>query len=69
MPPKGFKSITVKQAAYDMLMEEYKKTPDKWLIKHGITSFNGYVNYRLEELVQYRKQLLQQTDQEKQQPP
>lgn len=59
MPPTGYKSITVRKEAYDMLMNEYKSMSQEWLIKHGITAFSGYVTYRLEELITYRKQTLQ----------
>lgn len=52
MPEKGYKTITVKQIVYDYLMNEYKKQEKEWLIKHGISSFTGYVTYRLNQLVE-----------------
>jgi len=52
MPEKGYKSITVKQDVYDYLMKEYKANQKDWLVKHGISSFSGYVTYRLNELME-----------------
>jgi hypothetical protein len=52
MPEKGYKSITVKQEVYDYLMKEYKSQKQEWLIKRGISSFTGYVTYRLNELME-----------------
>lgn len=52
MPEKGFKSITVKQEVYDWLMKEYKKSEKEWLIKYGISSFTGYVTFRLAQLIE-----------------
>jgi len=52
MPEKGYKSITVKQEVYDYLMNEYKQRKKEWLTKHGISSFTGYVTYRLNQLVE-----------------
>ena len=52
MPEKGYKSITVKQDVHDYLMKEYKSHKKEWLVKKGISSFSGYVTYRLNELVE-----------------
>jgi hypothetical protein len=59
MPEKGYRSITVKQDVYDFLMKEYKKKKKDWLVKHGISSFTGYINYRLNELRTLDKQRTQ----------
>jgi len=69
MPPTGFKSITVRQEAYDMLMKEYKEKSQEWLMRHGITAFSGYVTFRLSELIELRKQTLQSQAQEDQPAP
>lgn len=60
MPEKGYKSITVKQAVYDFLMAEYKKSEKEWLVRHGISSFTGYVTYRLNQLIEEEKKHSQQ---------
>lgn len=52
MPEKGYKSITVKQDVYDYLKKEYTDRKREWLVKHGISSFSGYVTYRLNELME-----------------
>jgi hypothetical protein len=51
-PPKDFVSITVKKEVYEHLRKQYKKKKNDWLLKHGITSFSGYVTYQLNELVE-----------------
>ena len=55
MPRKGYKSISVKQEVYDYLMKEYKDRKTEWLVKHGVSSFTGYVTYRLNELMEQDK--------------
>jgi len=60
MPEKGYKSITVKQDVYDFLMKEYKAQKRDWLVRKGISSFSGYVTYRLNELMKLDKQHIQQ---------
>lgn len=56
MPREGYKSITVKQDVYDFLMTEYKRRKKEWLVRNGISSFSGYVTFRLNELMQLDKQ-------------
>ena len=56
MPERGYKSITVKQDVYDFLMKEYTKQKKEWLVRNGISSFSGYVTFRLNELMQQDKQ-------------
>jgi len=51
-PPKGYATITVKKEIYKHLRDQYKKTSKEWLLKHGITTFSGYVTYQLNELVE-----------------
>ena len=55
MPEKGYKSITVKQEVYDYLMNEYKSQKKEWLVRKGISSFSGYVTYRLNQLMEEEK--------------
>ncbi len=55
MPREGYKSITVKQEVYDYLMKEYQKRKTELLTKHGISSFSGYVTFRLNELMEQDK--------------
>jgi len=56
MPAPGFKSITVKDAVYDFFWKEWKKVEGtEYAIKHGITSFSGYVSHRLYTLMQLEK--------------
>jgi hypothetical protein len=70
MPPKGFRNFTVRQEAYDILMKDYKAMSKEWLVRHGITSFNAYVIFRLNELAEERlKQKRQQTKDQPNQPP
>ncbi|MCL5949475.1 MAG: hypothetical protein M1490_03245 [Candidatus Bathyarchaeota archaeon] len=70
MPPKNFRNLTVRREAYDLLMEDYKATPKKWLVQHGISSFSGYVTYRLNELAEETlKRKSQQNQNQPTQPP
>ena len=46
MPRKGYKTITVREELYNELYEEYKKSKSLCL-KKGITTFTGYIAYRL----------------------
>gem|GEM_PF-1463790 len=70
MPPKGFRNFTVRQEAYDILMKDYKAMSKEWLVRHGITSFNGYVIYRLNELAEETlKRRSQQNQTPQNQPP
>jgi hypothetical protein len=50
LPPKGWKSITVRQFVYDYLKEEYDNNKKELLLKKGITTFSGYVSSRLAQL-------------------
>jgi hypothetical protein len=59
MPERGYKSITVKQDVYDFLMAEYTQQKKEWLVRHGISSFSGYVTYRLNELMEQDKTRIQ----------
>jgi len=55
MPAKGFKTITVKDNVYDFLFSEWEKSKDKLRLEKGITSFSGYVTYRLSQLIEQEK--------------
>ena len=59
MPEKGYKSITVKKEVYDYLMQEYQSQKRDWLVRQGISSFTGYVTYRLNELMKQDEQRTQ----------
>jgi hypothetical protein len=48
MPRKGYKTITVKDEAHDILKQEWSKRRKDYL-KKGITSFSGYLIYLSEE--------------------
>lgn len=56
MPAKGFRSITVKESVYDYFMQEWLKVKDKYAAEKGVTSFGGYISYRLSELMEQEKQ-------------
>ena len=55
MPAKGFRSITVKESVYDYFMKEWLKVKNKYAAKKGITSFGGYISYRLSELMEQER--------------
>lgn len=48
MPREGYKSITVKDEAYDTLKQEWSKKK-KLYIKRGVTSFSGFLICLVEE--------------------
>jgi hypothetical protein len=50
MPKKGFKSITIHEEDYAYFKQEWLKLKEEYR-KKGITSFSGYVTYRLHELI------------------
>jgi hypothetical protein len=52
MPPKNYQNFTVRKEVYDILKKDYEDQPKEWLVRHGISSFNGYVMYRLNELAE-----------------
>lgn len=52
MPPKHYRNFTIREEVHDILMKDYKAQPKEWLVRHGISSFNGYVMYRLNELAE-----------------
>lgn len=55
MPASGFKSITVKDEVYDYFFKEWEKVKAEYALKHGITSFSGYISKRLYDLIQQEK--------------
>ena len=55
MPAKGFKTITVKDTVYEYFMKEWLKVKPKYAAKKGITSFGGYISYRLSQLMEQEK--------------
>lgn len=52
MPPKNYRNFTIRAEVYQVLMDDYKAMSKEWLVRHGISSFNGYVMYRLNELAE-----------------
>jgi len=52
MPRKGYKSITVRDEVYEYLLNEWRKVKKEYMITKGITSFSGYVTYRLNQLME-----------------
>jgi hypothetical protein len=55
MPRKGYKSITVREEVYDFFFNEWLKVRKEYILKKGISSFSGYVTYRLNELTEQEK--------------
>jgi len=47
MARKGYKTITVRQEVYDMLIQEWSKHKKEY-IKKGITSLTGFIAYLIE---------------------
>lgn len=54
MPKKGFSSVTVHTEDYEYFKQEWSKIKEKCR-KRGITSFSGFVTYRLNELIEQEK--------------
>lgn len=52
MPRKGWKSITVTEKVYNYFWEEWQKVKEEYRLKHGITSFSGFITQRLYELME-----------------
>ena len=52
VPPKHYRNFTIREEVYQVLMDDYKAVPKVWLVRHGISSFNGYVMYKLNELAE-----------------
>ncbi len=52
MPPKHYKNFTIREEAYNILKEDYESMSKEWLVRHGISSFSGYVMFRLNELAE-----------------
>ena len=50
MPRQGYRSLTIREEIYDRLWNEYINSKKEWLIKNGITSFNGYISFKLCQL-------------------
>ena len=46
MPPKGYRSITIREGLYDKLLKKYETEKDYWN-ERGIPSFSAYVSHRL----------------------
>lgn len=55
MPKKGWKSITVKEDVYDYFKKEYDKRKVENKLEDGITSFTGFINHRLYQMLQQEK--------------
>lgn len=56
MPRPGYRSLTIREEVYTYLWNEYINSKKEWLMKNGITSFNGYVTFRLCQLVEIDSQ-------------
>jgi len=56
MPDKGWKSITVRDEIYNYLWEKWQKNQSEYRLKHGITSFSGYVTRILYEALEKEKE-------------
>lgn len=52
MPRKGWKSITVKASVYEYFWREWEKRAEEYRLKHGITSFSGFITKRLFEMME-----------------
>ena len=62
MPPKHYRNFTIREEAYNILKGDYESMSKDWLVRHGISSFSGYVMFRLNELAEERmKQKTQQS--------
>lgn len=55
MPRKGWKSITVKEDVYNHFYTEWERLKEQYRLKHGITSFSGFITQRLYELMEEEK--------------
>ena len=47
MPRPGYRTLTIREEIYIKLWNDYINSKKEWLIKNGITSFNGYITFRL----------------------
>jgi hypothetical protein len=54
MPKKGFSSVTMHTKDYEYFKQEWSNLKEKYR-KKGITSFSGFVTYRLNELLEEEK--------------
>ena len=57
MPTKGFKSITLHEECYDSFESMYHELKKLDKVPPGITSFSGYVNYRMSKYVSEKQSL------------
>jgi len=55
MPPKGWKSISVPEAVYKYFKEQWEKNKVHYQIKHGVTSFSGFVSRFLADAIEQDK--------------
>ena len=55
VPREGWKTITVKAPVYDYFWNEWKKRAEEYRLKHGITSFSGFITKRLFALMEEEK--------------
>lgn len=57
MPRKGWKTITVKESVYQYFKCQWDKRAEEYRLKHGITSFSGFITKRLFEMMEEETQL------------
>lgn len=54
MPKKGYSSLTIHTEDYEYFKQEWRKLKENYR-KKGITSFSGYVTYRIYEMIEQDK--------------
>jgi hypothetical protein len=52
MPRPEYKSISIPTKIYEILQKQYTEEADELLLKNGISSFSGYLIFRLNQIIE-----------------